>query len=367
MIESFRIQNFRCFADLTIGPLGRVNLITGKNNAGKTALLEALFLYSGKTGESGRWLELVGRSSPRHPSASANAEVEGIKWLFRNRQQAPDAGIVMEGVPQGGKASRLSARILADHPPLPGSEDSEDSEGEHWHGLQKSLLLGEDIHRETLVIELVEDNQRHEAKIRLASGASWSTTGQRGTGEALPCRFLPPASKEYEKDLNRFSQLKGEKRDRPLIDALRLFEPRLSDLQILVAPEVALHGEIGIGRMLPISLMGDGVQRLASILMAGIAASKGFLLVDEVENGIHHSVLKQVFEVIGHAARENDVQIFATTHSYECIQAAQAAFAGEHANDLRLHRLEMVKGELKAITYPGDVLQAALDMEREVR
>src|SRR5258706_16433422 len=48
MYKSFEIKNFRCFEDFKIDDLQRINLITGKNNVGKTALLEALFLYSGE-------------------------------------------------------------------------------------------------------------------------------------------------------------------------------------------------------------------------------------------------------------------------------------------------------------------------------
>ncbi len=41
MIQSFRVKNFRCFQDLTLKSLKRVNLIAGKNNVGKAALLKA--------------------------------------------------------------------------------------------------------------------------------------------------------------------------------------------------------------------------------------------------------------------------------------------------------------------------------------
>ena len=43
MYKSFRVKNFRCFKDLQINDLGRVNLIAGKNNTGKTALMEAMY------------------------------------------------------------------------------------------------------------------------------------------------------------------------------------------------------------------------------------------------------------------------------------------------------------------------------------
>jgi hypothetical protein len=367
MIESFRIQNFRCFADLTVGPLGRVNLIAGKNNAGKTALLEALFVYTARAERPSRWLDLVARGPRARSSTTPSVEnlVDGIKWLFRNRQHAAETSIALEGVPQGGKANRVSARLspVQGFRPVPGPGD------QGWQGGQVSQFLGEDTQQDDLLIEFQEGDQVLRAKIHLASGDLASHTELRGQGESLPCLFLPPGSKPNEKDLTRFSELKAEKRDRAIVEALRLFEPRLTDLQILVPPsqDASLHGDIGIGRMLPISLMGDGVQRLTSILMAAIAASGGLLLIDEIENGIHHSVQKDFFRVIAQSSRENKVQIFATTHSHECIEAAQTAFAGEHANDLRLHRLEVVKGDLKAITFDSEDLATAVDMKHEVR
>jgi len=368
MIESLHIQNFRCFADLVISPLGRVNLIAGKNNTGKTALLEALFLYSGKAAQPGRWLDLV-VTGPRARSSEGvgiGLLTDDLQWLFYGYGQTANQEIALCATSKGAE-SRLTAHLSAVREfPLASKVREQGRFG--LQGNQGSQLLGEDSRQQDLFIEVREKGASFSAFIHLAGAGRGTIPEPIGQGEAIPCRFLPPTSKLNASDLNQFSKLKGEKRERAIVEALRIFEPRLVDLQILVShQEPALHGDIGIGRMIPIALMGEGMQRLASILMAGIAAPGGFLLVDEVENGIHHSAMKQVFEVIGHAARENDVQIFATTHSYECIKAAQAAFAGEHADELRLHRLESVKGQLKAITYPGDVLQAALDMEREVR
>lgn len=46
MLEEIEIQNFRCFEETKISGFERVNLIGGKNNSGKTALLEALYLFN---------------------------------------------------------------------------------------------------------------------------------------------------------------------------------------------------------------------------------------------------------------------------------------------------------------------------------
>ena len=67
------------------------------------------------------------------------------------------------------------------------------------------------------------------------------------------------------------------------------------------------------------------------------------------------------------AARESDVQVFATTHSWECIQAAHEAFESEKQYDFRLHRLGWLNGEIKAVTYDKESLSASLKAELEVR
>lgn len=46
VIKNIKIQNFRCFEELKISGFEKINLISGKNNIGKTALLEALFINS---------------------------------------------------------------------------------------------------------------------------------------------------------------------------------------------------------------------------------------------------------------------------------------------------------------------------------
>ena len=87
-----------------------------------------------------------------------------------------------------------------------------------------------------------------------------------------------------------------------------------------------LRGDIGIGRMIPFALLGGGLGRLAGILLSIADAPGGVVLIDEVENGFHRSVLSRVWSAIGEAAGRYETQVFATTHSFECIEAAHEAF-----------------------------------------
>ena len=93
----------------------------------------------------------------------------------------------------------------------------------------------------------------------------------------------------------------------------------------------------------------------------------GVVLIDEVENGLHYSGVKDVWKAIAVAARQMDVQVFATTHSYECIQAAHDAFTASGIYDLRLFRLDRLNGEIQVAAYDQDVLGYATEMRHEVR
>jgi AAA15 family ATPase/GTPase len=113
--------------------------------------------------------------------------------------------------------------------------------------------------------------------------------------------------------------------------------------------------------------MGDGLGRLTSLLLTIANAPGGVVLVDEIENGLHHSILGKVWRAIGDAARRFDTQVFATTHSYDCIRAAHQAFEASESYDFRLHRLERIGDMIRAVTYDQAVLAAALKAELEVR
>ena len=93
----------------------------------------------------------------------------------------------------------------------------------------------------------------------------------------------------------------------------------------------------------------------------------GMVLVDEIENGLHHMVMRRVWNAIAAFAKRYNVQIFATTHSRECFQAAQEAFKPVAEDDFRLYRIEHSRGKLRAVTYDRETMDAALEFDLEVR
>ena len=100
-------------------------------------------------------------------------------------------------------------------------------------------------------------------------------------------------------------------------------------------------------------------------------AQDGAILIDEIENGLHYSRLESIRERILWLSREFNVQVFATTHSYECVEAAHAAFKHAELDDdfslLRLQRNRRTE-QIESIAYDDkDALDYAMEYEREVR
>lgn len=108
-----------------------------------------------------------------------------------------------------------------------------------------------------------------------------------------------------------------------IVNALQVVEPRLRSLRVQIMGGVPLiYGDIGAKRLIPFPLMGDGMSRLLGIALAMTDAQDGILLIDEIENGIHHSVMPELWKTVADLAERYNAQIFATTHSIECVLAA---------------------------------------------
>jgi AAA15 family ATPase/GTPase len=113
--------------------------------------------------------------------------------------------------------------------------------------------------------------------------------------------------------------------------------------------------------------MGDGLSRWLTFILAILRAENGLVLVDEIENGIHYSVMAKIWQALASLANQYNVQIIATTHSAECVRFAVKAFNNNIADDFRYYRIEKMKEETRAISYNHTTLEAALESELEFR
>ena len=369
MYKSFEVRNFRCFRELTIADLERVNLIAGVNNVGKTALLEALFLHCGAYNpalalrvnafrgievmkiELGRWVETPWDS------------------LFHQFDTMKSIELVGEDVATGRRTLRL--RVLREPSELARvarfiHHSPDESQGIFSSDESQKILDSSEMAK-VLQLEYQERERR---------GSYYMILDRKGVRtEPIPPAPPFPAFFQgarmripFKEEAERFGRLEIRGEQDVVLQVLKLIEPRLKRLAIVVvAGEPVLHGDIGADRLMPLPIMGGGMVRLASLAINIGNAPNGVVLVDEIENGLHHSILPKVWQAIGEVARQFNTQIFATTHSLECIIAAHKAFSESRHYDFRLHRLEYSRGTIRAVTYDQESLEAAIETGLEVR
>jgi hypothetical protein len=352
MLQSFSAENFRCFKSLTVEPLARINLIGGKNNVGKTSFLEALFLHYGPPSHSRHLMDFL--RTLEHFSIGRG---EFWEWLFRNKK--PDSTIRLKSSGDNGLTRELTIRLVEpDTIALP----------KEVPGTGTAELPG----RYELRLNYAEKDETGDTQQEFVLSPSGTASRTKSTSKSpipsAPWMYLGASALQDPDDAERFGQLEKIGREREIVATLQLLEPRISRLALIVSAGVPiLHGEIGIGHMIPVRLMGEGIRRLLSIALAIANCSGGICLIDEIENGLHYSVMKDVWKAVACAARKTDVQLFATTHSWECLVKCHEAFADDETYDFRWHRLQNVRGEVQAVSHDREMIEAAIYSGVEIR
>ena len=118
---------------------------------------------------------------------------------------------------------------------------------------------------------------------------------------------------------------------------------------------------------IPLKRLGEGAERLFGVALALANSQDGFLLIDEAENGVHHSVQFDFWRMVLAAARSNNIQIVATTHSWDCVRGfTQAAIESQEVEGLCI-RLEKEEGSIRAVEYSEEELESSMESGIEVR
>jgi hypothetical protein len=362
MYTSFRIQNFRCFEDLTLDNLGRVNLIAGKNNTGKTSVLDVLMFLSGQHD-----ILTILRASfdsrevndlPEWDSLFNNFNIEKpiqFRANFNRKEQNDNMFWFCEIY----KLKDLDAEHIAPRARQlmenAGGYQSDDSSNQRVTGILVKTVehWGQDAVDYIIL--------RYARRVRSERNSMFlhHPIAYLNSNRAVSARL----------DARRYSELDRIGKLSLFVEAMQTVEPRLKSPRLSYRGDPpVIVGDLDLREPLAISQMGEGMNRIASIILAIANAENGIALIDEIENGLHHAVLADVWRAIGKAANDFNVQIFATTHSYECIKAAHEAFEGENTNDLWVHRLERDnENKINVVSIEHDKLGSAIEFGFEVR
>ena len=373
---SFTIKHFRLFDHLTVEPLARVNVIAGKNNVGKTALLEALWLHTGPNNPDlgMRLSQLRGipgadprrflhdlfshYNSDRPITLTAKGDWGDLPRILRIVSQPIDNDAVFvpgvgvpSVVPRGSQEIDVSA-ISSSEIVLEFTDEK----------TQKHTSAGWLIRSPSQVVNVGPNVHM------TLSGEGMSA--RRARMPESPSSILLSARHRTspEEDVARFGEIEKNGFTGDILECLREIDPRIQRLVTINAPPPPMiYVDVGTRPLMPVGLLGDGFGRFLSMAIAFQEARNGTLLIDEVENGLHYSVLVDVWKSLNRLAQQFNVQVFATTHSYECMVAARDAFKSSESQDVCIHRISRRDDNVVATTYPFDALDFTLDYGAEIR
>lgn len=348
MFTRLQVRNFRALDDLTVERLSRLNLVTGRNNSGKTTLLEAVFLLS----SGGNAQVALNASAVRGADLAAAPAVAETFW--KPMFTALDMNQTVKIAGRHDSLGSLSLNIALERSgtvELPFEEPGGAPIPEHAGatGLLFSFNNG--------------SAPQIQGRMRLTPGGI-----QMESPNSRPpflSMLLSSRTGNLHDDAMRLGQLRTRKQGSLVVNALRAVEPRLKSIEDNTASgSPMIWGDIGLPELVPLPVMGEGMTRIARLILAISAAPNGVVLIDEIENGLHHSVLGKVWQSIEAAAKQFNTQVIASTHSFECVEAAHRCL---DKSGFLVHRLEEIDGSIGCVSYGPDEIEAAVSHSLEVR
>lgn len=369
MISSVNIQGYRCLNRFEMNGLGTLNLLVGTNNSGKTSVLEAIFLLMSNGDPFSLW-QLGWRRGERLLTSVGDREARGFqvevdvchlfhrhdahvgsKFTISARNQTPERQLSFSIV-------ELSAKERSE---LIGSTDD----------LSISSRLAIQIKGTPAPISTLVPLSRS------GSITADSLTRRRPRRGELPAGpiFVTTSSLPVNEMIEYWNKIALTPAEAFVLRALQFIDSDVERIAVQAATQPVFGDNTRGGFIIkmkdveqpvPIGSLGDGSWRMLSLAIALSQSRGGVLLIDEIDTGLHYSVMGRMWRLVYGAAKEFNVQVFATTHSYDCVNSlAHICAEADAAHPITVQRIE--PGRARAIPYAEDEIKVAADKEIEIR
>lgn len=352
MISDVSIDNFRGFESLRVQDVSRLSLLSGRNNIGKSTLLEALFLF----------MDHVDSNSFATLSGSRGSSLGGHMALWEPLFNMMDTDREIRiCVSDRTKQSRLTYRKDRDYLPYVANGLPEDA-------IAAFRTVANSYYSLLFTFDSGEYHEEGHFFLNGTSALREMKTSRPGNEveQLSSTRWLRPATSRISDivltDIGNL-ELKGRKEE--LIAILRELDPTIEDVVTLSIQGVAQLYMRTSGKLLPIQYAGDGILKLLQICLAAMELEDGILLIDEVESGFHYSMYGKLWTMLDRISASSGCQVVATTHSYEMIAAVRGSL--KHTDDFSYYRIARGKQGHVAYRYDYEMLDSALRAELEVR
>ncbi len=369
MLTSLEMNHYRGFIAYRVAGLSRVNLLVGRNNCGKTSILEAIHLLaSGSAPEvfaqiAERRGELIASRSDRHGYRVETTLAPTFAHFFHGHDFARSSSFTVlgnrEGSPRGATVVVLREIKVA--------REEESGKSTGGGSVGPSIAITDQSKQDaprTTIIPVTE-----EGALVQTSTVQRAPRRHTASGNGQPVVFIPPESLTPSLMSDMWNDAVKERRESEVINAMRILEPGLEDI-VFLSGDATYDIRVAIReaqRRVPLGSLGEGMRRMLAIALALIQARGGLLLIDEIDTGLHYSVMGDMWKLVVETARRSDVQVFATTHSLDCVRGL-AWLCDNYpalAKEVSVQKIEASLDE--SIALDAKELVLAVEQEMEVR
>jgi AAA15 family ATPase/GTPase len=315
-IKNIEIKNFKCFESFKAEGFGRVNLIGGKNNVGKTAFMEAVCInvYSNNVSLMTNVL-----SSPK-----LAREFLEIGYRVLSQEERKD---FLEAV-------------------------------SHYSSLSNINNIEFNIIENNGIKEYFFNFNNEDVKINI-NDFSYEKTKQNNIKFLTQLGFTKYQLKQV------FEAVQKKDAEETLYHYINTFDENILNFKIIGGDKPQCKVKDGTYR--DINEFGDGLKHYISIICSLYACENGYLFIDELDNGIHYTQLDKLWEIILTISKQQNVQVFATTHSKECIESYARVSKKLEDEEIKFIELFKHENEIKTIVLDNKMLELQLKQNHEVR
>lgn len=360
IVEAY-ISRFRGISSLKIQDLRAINLFVGKNNSGKTSVLEALFLLAGISNPQ------LTVNINRFRDYFIEIDDNNFRLLFKdlNFEQAISLQASLNEHSRSLNIRPHFKNSISDKSKTVSRSEFDDIENNLSASIQPTvngLILDFEIKKKH------EHRKSHKSSIVLVSGSGAEVSQPNNYRETISAVFLNPRTINQGLDA-KVDKLLIEKQEEKLVSVLKKIDNKIEDISL--GANGIIYCDIGLERLVPINVMGDGIRRLLAIVASIASVTNGLIFIDEVDNGFHYSTLKVLWDTITEASKQYNVQVFASSHSEECIRALNASFRSNNGlfseDDIRVLRIEKEDDVHRAVLYNQETLETSLELNLGIR